>query len=151
MRVLVPKDHEIFGLDATTKSSPSRLIDTRRPGPLLIGVFSDIGARDLNILHTQEEAAYIRLIGDHNAARRACLRQKRGPSNWGRCRIAQLCVYPHPNRAGLPLHGEGLLVLFAFDRDRRESGKAECLRPCGCYVNNAPPYKGTPVVDRDHH
>jgi hypothetical protein len=45
------------GWNATTKSSPSRLIDTRRPGPLLIGVISDIGARDLNFLHTQEEAA----------------------------------------------------------------------------------------------
>ena len=40
--------------------------------------------------------------------------------------------------------------LFALDRDRREPRKAECVRPCRCYVINAPPYKGTSVVDRDH-
>ena len=67
------------------------------------------------------------------------------------------CAFDFPGRRSPPdphrlarSGGDRICVLFAFDRDRRQSGEAECPPSCRCYVDDATADKGTTVVDRDH-
>ena len=41
--------------------------------------------------------------------------------------------------------------LYAFDRNRRQSGEAECVRCCRCYVDNASTDKGPAIIDCDYN